>query len=383
MNITKIKKNLLSILVSIFVITMFVVSTISLEFKYINNIPINNSSNGESSKFEKDYAGNLFLKMNFVDINGLFRRLINQVEMNNIIRLKNGHLTELQPKASDESVIAKANEIERVSNIFNDMGITFVYVQTPYQISKYEDLLPIGYEDYTNENIDRLVDEVHNRDINIIDLRELYHNQNLRSEDIFYKTDHHWNAYGCFWASKYITDYISSIENIEFDNNIHDISNYNIAQYNNIYLGSAGKRTGRWFGGVDNFYVFEPKFETDISTYIQDKHYIFKDAVYNYEDLKKRNFEIDYYENVFNYSQGDYINNNSTNNQKILIVSDSMGKGIAPFMILNFHESMCLGTNVITRELINNYNPDIVIMMIHPSRLKTEEVSYYAWDNLY
>ena len=128
--------------------------------------------------------------------------------------------------------------------------------------------------------------------------------------------------------------------------------------------------------GKDEFNILVPDFDTDFSY----KHYIdgklqkntegnFKEAFVD-ENLLKDN---DYY-NKYNaclyggYVENIILNNNCTNGKKLLLISDSYARPMVMYLGLAFSEIHYLDPqegryNESYIEYINEYKPDVVIMM--------------------
>lgn len=52
-------------------------------------------------------------------------------------------------------------------------------------------------------------------------------------------------------------------EHIDEDGYYSDLSNYNQITYKNIFLGSMGRKTGRYYAGADDFTLIYPAFPTN------------------------------------------------------------------------------------------------------------------------
>ena len=70
----------------------------------------------EDTNVQLDYSVNFPYKLTMVDINGLIRRAVGQREMNEILKLKNGHLIVAEERKKDSEIKCSADEIiERIS----------------------------------------------------------------------------------------------------------------------------------------------------------------------------------------------------------------------------------------------------------------------------
>ena len=173
-------------------------------------------------------------------------------------------------------------------------------------------------------------------------------------------------------------EYITQKLDCEVDSKISDISNYDIEKYEKWHLGSQGQRTGQYYAGIDDFDLFIPKFDTTIQH--NDQVGKMQDLVYNMEKLQKRELnQRGTYDYVFGNSLSDYKNLDCKNDKKILIMTDSMGECVNQYLIMGFGEIKTLSdytSEDLTAEVIQEYNPDIVILLYYPIFLQENSVGF-------
>ena len=324
------------------------------------------------NKFETDITTNFYKKIQFVNLNGAVRKLLGQKEMNGVVKLNNGYLCTTYLKTSDETLEGYADRVGCLNDYLQEKGIALLYAQTPYTVSKYDSQLPIGIEDYGNENLDRFLTMLKERNIDIIDFREEMYVDGINQYDLMYKTDHHWTTEAGFYAYGKIEKYLKEKLECEVDERVSDIRNYKIETYENWHLGSNGQRTGILYAGIDDFQLFVPQFEMSIKKYGEDKK--LSEVLYNREPLKNRDYTSRYtYDYVLDGLVGSFENLSSINNKKLLVVSDSMAKCVYPFMIMGFSEVRTIPNYEsanLTRKFIEEYNPDAVILLYYPGWIK-------------
>ena len=154
---------------------------------------------------------------------------------------------------------------------------------------------------------------------------------------MMYKTDHHWTTRAGFYAYCKLEDYLTQIFQCDVDSRIGDINNYNIEVYEKWHLGSNGQRTGIYFAGIDDFELIVPKFETTIQR--EKTIGTMQELVYNRKPLQNKEYTSRYtYDYVLDAALGNYRNLDCKNDLKILIVTDSYGKAVNPFLIMGFSE---------------------------------------------
>lgn len=319
------------------------------------------------SKWETDYISNFWGKIQFVNLNGFMRNLMGQHEMNGVVKLNNGYLLTCYSYETDEALQEKANRLNELNGYLKQQGIPMLFAMCPYTSSKYDPQLPIGVEDYGNDNVDRFMQMVSEYGIDNIDFREEIYADGLDQYDMMYKTDHHWTTEAGFYAYTKLLTWVQEETGAEVDERVIDISNYTKTTYRKWHLGSRGQRTGIYYAGIDDFILVTPNFETSLSNGKVEGRFV--DLVINYAPLHNREYTSRYtYDHVLDAALGQYRNNNAKNNLKVLVVTDSFGKAVSPYLILSFKEVSQIYNGMssqFTDEYIEEYDPDVVILLYY------------------
>lgn len=332
------------------------------------------------ANIENKYAKNFEGKNNFITLNGAFSNIIGKKSLNNVVKLENGYLTEMKPEVNTEDLVKSTVKLR---DYLNEQNIPFLYIQAPYKMETDDSYLPVGFKSYANQNADNLISGLNQNGIDTLDLREEIKKDGLDHYSLFFKTDHHWDIEGAFWAHEKVLEKLNSILGESQDNNEYlDISNYNIKTYENWFLGSRGKRVGPYFGGVDDISLITPKFDTNISLEIPSKN-IKKSGTFEETILFMKNIDTKNYYNVSSYNAylgTDYSyvkmkNNNSNNNRKLFLIKDSFSNPMVPFL-LNYYGEIHLydlrqqgSSNEDMIGKIEGIKPDIVSCMYNPSSI--------------
>ena len=354
---------------------------------YINDVVSYNEWTPElGNEFETNIASTFYKKMWFVNVNGAIRNVLNQPEMNGVIKLNNGYLLSPRNKCSDDKIKEFVDNTVIFNEYLQEKGIQLVYAATPYTCSKYDDELLEGIEDYSNYNIDRLVFGLREAGIDTIDFREEMHNDGINQYDMMYRTDHHWTTEAGFYAYGILEDYIRGKTGCDVDSRISDINNYTVTRYNKWHLGSNGQRTGIYYAGIDDFDLILP----DFNTRLQDANGnvgTMQEMMINTDPLKVKDYTSRYtYDFVLGKTLGQYVNLEAKNDVKLLVITDSFGKAVNQYLSLGFKEVYFVdNVNVssITPELIESYKPSVVIMLYYSGAISDDSVSYLfsGFDN--
>lgn len=351
------------------IVMMGIASFKNLVKFYVNDeVDYNEWSVDLGNKFETDVATTFWKKFEFVNINGAFRKLFGQQEMNGVVKLNNGYLLTTIDYVDDETLQAYAKNVAALNSYLKSRGTNLLYVMTPYTSGKYNPQIPEGVLDFGNDDADRLVSYMQSMDIDTIDLRDTMYEDGIDHYDMMYKTDHHWNTAAGLYAYRHLESYIKEKTGCEVDSRISDISNYQITTYKKWHLGSRGQRTGRYFAGIDDFELYIPNFKTTIQS-ADGTTGTMQDLVINMDPLLKHDYTSRYtYDWVLDNSLDHFINLDCKNDIKILIVTDSFGKVVNPYLIMGFSEVEYIYDGEVARitpDYIEEYNPNIVILMYY------------------
>ena len=317
------------------------------------------------------YPEDLEQKYQFVNLNGLFVRSVGQRKCNNIVRLNDDMLF---MTVKERDMTEHADLTVQLSQQLESVGIDFVFVLSPTKMDLNSELLPEGLTDYSNTNGNLLLADIEARGVDVLDLRKDMADTPEHIEEYFYKTDHHWKPTGAFRGFQEISEYLQEMypeEEIYGDQ--QDLSNWEIHTKEDWFLGSRGKRTGKYFGGTDDLIWLTPKFDTRMSfanIYKNEFFYgDFNDTIIRDTYLKKR----DYFKlNPFcvyvggNYPLIKYRNTGAPADKKVLIVQDSFVLPLEAFMSTVFRELDVIDMRYYDAGSLDEYildtRPDVVLM---------------------
>lgn len=350
---------------TVFIFLIIVVglfSFVNLVSFYVNDETNYNDWTADlGSKFETDMAATFYEKHLFINLNGAVRKLLGQREMNGVLKLNNGHLIIPQAAYSQEEIEQRATEIIDYADFCKKQGKQFLFVQCILKTDEDNKQLPIGTEDFSNENVDLLLECLRNADINVLDIRDCMKRDGLDIYDYTYVTDHHWTSVGCFYAFTQIAKWIESEMGIVVDENVLNIDNYDIIPYEHWHLGSYGQRTGQYFAGIDDYDLIVPTFEVAFLDENGKKH-SFIEQVVNNEVFENRDITSRYtYDFALNMPQGVA---STSQKLKLLFVSDSYATEMIPYLKLAYSDyDSQYYLSGFSADYVVQSNPDIVVMM--------------------
>lgn len=327
-----------------------------------------------TSSLEKTSARGLSYYEQLMDINSLLCRAkgteIVEKDDSTVVLTESGYLANVREYVSDEEIEACVDKVEELAEDVEDMGAELLYVLPP--VKGYDLEYPENSEDFTKSNFDRFSAELSENDIPTLDLIEEKEEENISDEEMFFVTDHHWKPReGGLWAADKICEELGLPD--------LDDSSFNITEYEDAFLGSQGKKVGSYFSpyGVDDIEILTPKNDTSLREIIPskgtDREGSFSELLYmnNVEPIEL------YSKNPYAaYSGGDFreqviINNNNPDGEKIVIIRDSFGCALTPFLALSTSELHILdirdggyaAEKPDVRKYISEVAPDYVLIL--------------------
>ena len=247
---------------------------------------------------------------------------------------------------------------EQYATVLNDFALSLdpsvnVYSMVIPKASAYYLEFAKGYESliYRNKrDIDKISATLNDR---VIDVNIYNTLGNHASEAIYFRTDHHWTPLGAYYASQLFCEKAG----VGFD----DISNFTEDRREG-YLGTMYKYS-------NNSPILKDNPE-DFVAYYPDASY--EVTYYSPSDLKSspRDHEGGFFWDISDkqksswystYLRGDSysvkaVSNECKNGRKLLIVKDSYGNALAPYMLQGFEEIYIIDARMYERTLTDTIN---------------------------
>lgn len=331
----------------------------------------------------------LFAKNDFINLYGFIQKTVGKRfifekngTMGEIVKLSDGSLAFIIDKQYD--LLKKAEHTQVFTEQLQLMGVDLIYVQVPFKIEKNQKGLPLGAEDYSNENADEMLDLLNNRGVATFDLRDEIAKEFSDYAPLFFKTDHHWKPETGLWAAHKIAGRLNSDYGFNIDTSLLEKDGFAVTTYKDHFLGSMGKRMGRYYAGTDDFSLLLPRYETDMSCHYHRVNGKTFERSGNFEDtwIFRDNLKKDYFESntYVTYSGGDFplmtFRNNRIAGKKILVLRDSYSCVLTPFLSL----AACAEMHIIDPRhykdsimgYVEDFKPDVVLMLYYPNVLKQD-----------
>lgn len=279
--------------------------------------------------YEKYINDQFPLRDKWISLKSISEYTLGKIENNGIIYGENRELFEKFNSLDEKKLENNVKAINIFSQRYYDK-VSLMIVPNSYEI--YKEDLPHNSPIIMQEEIIHRIYDFLKFSNNIDLMEELKSNKN---NYIYYKTDHHWTTYGAYLA------YCSFIDSINGEK--IDLDKFKKVELPNFY--------GTYYSKAKPFNV-----RPDIMTY------------YNFENLTMEIVGDKVYDSIYDYSKEDLRdkyslflygnnpltiikNNNIKNGNKILIIKDSFGNSLIPFLTQNYDEIHVIDLRYFTSKL--------------------------------
>lgn len=305
------------------------------------------------------------------------RRMIqDMVAGNTVAKLSTGALNFVNlgtaGQVDQEAVGRRAQATAELAAKLEVRGIHYLYIAAPQKIQRGAELLPRGLEESGNATCDAYLAELDRLGVDYLDLRPVFESNGIYS-NWFFRTDHHWKPEAAFFAWQYLSGELDLRYGYETLSILTNPNNWSTRVLDDFFLGSQGKRVGSLYAGVDDFTIYTPKFDTNL-TYTNsdgsfDRSGPFAQSVCFPERVEERDW---FNGNPYTYySGGDYamatmVNHNNPKGPKVVLLRESFSCALAPFLALSCSELTTIDLRYFSGDLmdtIRELEPDLVLTL--------------------
>ena len=404
----KLNKN---ILVFVFCMLFVGVGLCSRDYFVESKKAFHNLINGRASKFtrmakfENKIDGisseNLFYHDEMMDINSFKENLLGArvviKGLDTVVKFDSGSMGVKEERIKENEIEEMSSSVERLRTIAKQNGAEFLYCAVPTK--QFYESFPSNVHSFAKDNFALLLKTLSNKDIPTLNYVEAFRNSGISDTEIFYYTDHHWQASSGFAACRILCKELNNRYGFNYEEKYTDIKNYSRTLYKDCLLGFRGRQAGRFFTwhGADDFELIVPSFYTYMTEEQPIKNEVregrFEDSVLFMDDLEEKYKEKDYYnwDPYSVYSGGSYRiqimkNNLNSDGKKILIIRDSFAMVVTPFLALQTSElHICdvrdnekyVGEKLNMEKYIKEIKPDYVIVLYNGVSNAQKEYNFF------
>ena len=290
-------------------------------------------------------------------------------EYNGVVELTDGHLTVFKQK---KDVTAKAENVAAFADACQEQGIPLVMVLVPSKIAP-SDVDVSGKLDFSNQNADDFVRLLREYGVDCMDIRDNIIQDGLDHHDLFYRTDHHWKVSTARWATEKIFSHLNEFYGYHADPSLLEPDRYDEVLYPASFLGSRGKKMTLARTTPDDFSLYYPKFTTSFTISIPSLHLEKQGDFSIMYQMEAMDFSNGLYKSnpysALGYGDQDFIdihNHLKTDGKHFLLIHDSFGDAVTPFLALGMEHLQTIDLRHFTGSLqtfVQKERPDAVIIL--------------------
>lgn len=366
----------------------------------VNSLKDLSSIKDTISSIEYTVNDSVYEKYKFIDAYGYIQKLMDKNEENNfeVVKDKNGYLHYTFFAYQPNPVYTLVKRTKAFKEGLKDKKTKLIYLMPPDKYikghTKFSKGLPYNY---SNETADAFLKLLKENNVDSIDLRENLNKSEVPYNKLFFKTDHHWSTETAFWGFEQVVNALKKNYNLNIDQDgfYTNKENYNFIKYKDSYIGSMGRKTGRYYSGVDDFTLIYPKFKTSYSYYSKTgaqetkMEGRFEEALLTIHPFRVQkdiySLEADKYSSYLFGNQGitHVVNKDNPNGIKVLFVKDSFTVPLAAFLSTVCSDVYLVDPRYYKGDIpkyVNSLNLDYVFISFDTENLTEEFFDFYQQD---
>lgn len=255
----------------------------------------------------------------------------------------------------------EANEIVEINNFCREEQIDFLYLNPGTENFGNEKAV-----DTINNNTDAFIKELAQKDVPAIDMRQVFLENHLTSEQMFFRTNSHWKSTSGLYVANVILEYLNeNAKGAIFKTDDLREENFKTGKILPVYTSERYE----YYVPVqsDKFHLVIPDKEIDIrgdfeEVFLnQNPEEIFYDIAECYETWTRTNDSV-----------SRTYNETMKSGKKLLLISDSFSWCVTPYLSIATKEVDTIYLpefNGSVRNYIAQTNPDAVVFSYTPKRI--------------
>lgn len=381
-----------TILIAIFILLLAVIFAASMPFIYRTGNEIVQGDMTDlaciHNDFETSYMDAFPARTQFIDINGLLARVMQKRELNDVYRLRGGSLG---VSYAYYDMTDAADSVANLRDYLQSHGIETVFMLIPAKEAMPDGQLPAGAQNASPRIVAEMRELLAARGVCTLDLPAMMREAGMTASGDYYRTDHHWCAETALWATERLMTLLHEEYGIPYDPALYDLSNYDVDAYPKSFLGSRGRRTGALYGGVDDFNLLHPKFDTQLQLDIWKKisaapagsrrarppadlhrEGSFYDVNIFEKYLQRDGYYLEWAFSAYldsNFALVRHHNENAPAPQHLVLLKDSFGRAVDAFISLQFKDVDAIDPRAYKShrlaEEIVRMEPDVVVLCFY------------------
>ena len=266
--------------------------------------------------FETYFSDHFVLRDNWIELKAAYKKLTGSIENNNVYYGKDDKLIKSFMSYSNKVVDQNVSIInEFAAN--NNIKANILLIPTASSINSND--LPSGSY---NVNQEELLKELSSK-FNNQNFISIYESLKESNENLYFNTDHHWNAYGAYIGYKEICNHVLNKEPESFSYETKSDSFY----------GTMYSKSGAFWVKADSIIEMKPNEEINVQvTYDASTT---ANSVFSENRLNEKDKYMYYLDGNHSHVS---IQTNIQNKRKAIIIQDSYAHILVPYLISEYEQ---------------------------------------------
>ena len=278
---------------------------------------IESMKSGQFADSMEEYASDQFPFRNaWILINNLYERLLMKLEIGGSYVLSDRLIQQFH--TVDDALIQK--NVDKINSFSETIGKPVDVLLIPTASSIDREHLSSFVNDVDQK---ALLESISNRFHPTVSLVECYDRLDASKEDVYYATDHHYNAHGAHLVYQSYMDHLNEQK-----------ADFTFKKVSDGFCGTLYSSSGAYYMPCDEIVRIDPVNHIDVQVEYEESG-VFFDSVYNDEKLNVKDKYTYYLDG--NHSIVD-ITTSLSDKPSLLVVADSYSHLMAPYLIANFSE---------------------------------------------
>lgn len=337
------------------------------------NAKLQNLLNGKYAKDFEDYLKDQFFAREFW-LQYLFelQAAVKFSDIGGVVKGKDNYL--LETRMYNNTNVSNINKnIEKIHQLAGIIGADRLYVAVaPRQTQANQDKLPFYVMNNADEYMDIFLSKI-SADITKIDLRNYMKN---RQNDLYFRTDHHWNINGAYLAYREILNIIR--KTYPQISRPFEKTDYTIQLGTEKFYGSLARRSRDIYGvPPDRIELWYPKNHENTIIEVEGKKH---EGYFDLKILNRSKYINKYFtflgasgkETVYTVPQNDNMPN-------VLIIGDSYALPFTSLISQHFYRTHLIYlrnvSNLDVSRMIENNDISIMLMIAHSDYVIRERIT--------
>ena len=337
------------------------------ENRYLQEFPSLNLKNIISGKFSQEFetytTDQFIFRDNWISLKTIGDLSLLKKDNGRVYFGKEDYLFDINKEIDKKQLDKNIESINKFLINMSKDNIPVTSLLVPSKSTALKDKLPL-YAPVIDEKY--ILDEVESSFGNSITLMDLTKILSNKSNQVYYKTDHHWTSKGAFYAYEYYMKEMGKEPLKEKDFIVNKVSD--------DFYGTNYRKANFYLGIPDQIYNYEPKDKVEYSIIVNEK------------DKENSLYDESYLNKTDKYSYflgGDKslieINTSVKNNKTILIFKDSFGNSFIPFLTNHYENIIIIDTryfNMSINDFIKDRDIDEVLLLFNIKNFAEEKTLF-------